>query len=184
MHTEKRSGHNFVAYRLCHDRYTKKMENIARSELNKISYLNVPDEKHRPVPLFPCYHGNGIWELWIPQNNKLVKLAVTKMIEGKYFAKKPESNEDLFLPSIDFLVQRAYWKNIYYFIDSLADDLLNLGTSLKKIEVFHISVEQYQGSAFCYYRNGIHFYFMPKSLRLTSRNNSSHLGFCAFGGQD
>jgi hypothetical protein len=122
------------------------MINLDRTELGKVTYIKVPDDENRPVPLFPCYYGENNWEFWIPQDKKLIKIKPKLMVEGKYFSKQPESESDLFLSSIDFLCQRAYWKNTYYFINSLADDLLNLGCSLKKIEVFHnLATDNFRG---------------------------------------
>jgi len=110
---------------------------IKPEQLGKVTYLKVDDLQGRVIPLFPCYHQDGTWELWLPANDGLQRMRPGKMREGKYFAKAPQSESDVYLAFFDFMCKRAYWEEIVPFIDGIYDDLQNIATSLAKLDLFY-----------------------------------------------
>lgn len=119
--------------------------NIKIEELVKVSYLKVTKLDGRAIPMFACYQGNGTWEQWVPQNENLIRLKITRLIEGRYYAKEPESQNDLFLPSIDFFHKRMYWSDTTFKIEALYNDITNLFASLKKLEIINDAKNKYHG---------------------------------------
>jgi hypothetical protein len=110
---------------------------ISSEELKKVTYLQVGDLQGRVVPLFPCYHEDGSWELWVPTNGGLQKMKPSKMAEGKYYAKNPAQAGDVYLAFFDFMCKRAYWERIVPLIEGIYDDLQNLSACLAKVDLFY-----------------------------------------------
>ena len=106
------------------------------SELQKVSYLQVGGLQGRAVPLFPCYHEDGSFELWIANADVLIRMESSKIVEGKFFAKSRRANSDLYLAFFDFMCKRAYWNEIVPFIEGIYDDLQNIGACLAKLDLF------------------------------------------------
>jgi hypothetical protein len=109
---------------------------INKEELKKVTYLRIDQLQGRAVPLFPCYHDDGTWELWLPNNRGLQRMRPKAMAEGKYFGKNPAHEGDVYLDFFEFMIKRAYWKPIVPFIEGIYDDLQNLGACFAKLDLF------------------------------------------------
>jgi len=110
---------------------------INQEELKKVTYLQVGELRGRAVPLFACYLDDGTWELWLPTNGGLQRMKTTGMAEGKYFAKNPAHQGDVYLEFFDFMCKRAYYEPIVPFIQGIYDDLQNLSACLAKLDFFY-----------------------------------------------
>jgi len=106
-------------------------------ELKKITFLKVENLQGRSIPLFPCYLENGGWEFWVPTNDGLQKMRCGKMVEGKYFAKEPVHEEDIYLSFFDFMCKRSYWQLIVPYIEGIYVDIQNLSACLAKVDLFY-----------------------------------------------
>ncbi len=108
------------------------------TELAKVPYLKGPLGDGRRVPLMAFWDGNK-WAVWIPTaSGELISAQPLGMAEGSYFAREAERKHDLYVPFVDFLVQRAYWPSVVHWVGALEDDLRNLATSLAKIDFFFL----------------------------------------------
>ncbi|MGA2624205.1 MAG: hypothetical protein ABSF91_10155 [Bacteroidota bacterium] len=113
-----------------------------KEELKKVTYLQVDHLQGRSVPLFACYHDDGTWELWLPNNGGLQRMMSTGMVEGMYFGKSPAHKGDVYLEFFDFMCKRAYWKQVVPFIQGISDDLQNLSACLAKLDLFYKESKQ------------------------------------------
>lgn len=57
-------------------------------------------------------------------------------IEGHYFAKERVSDADGYLFFSDYMLKHAYYPEVVYYIHAILDDLLNLGASIEKLDLF------------------------------------------------
>jgi hypothetical protein len=111
---------------------------IEIDEIKKLEYIDLDTAhlNHRAVPIFPYYNDHK-WNFWIQHNSALIPILMENLVEGYYFAKKPVNPEDVYLKFVNFIVRRCYTTEIAYFEKGICEDLLNLATSLKKVDFFH-----------------------------------------------
>lgn len=112
------------------------MHRIPLDELNKIPYANVDSLGDRKFILMPLWDGE-YWRQWIPNEaGNLIEIKVVDLVRSNYVSKKAASQDDLWIPFVDFMWQRANWPEIYPYISTLCDCFHKIGTSLEKINHF------------------------------------------------
>lgn len=111
------------------------MRKVKLADLKKISFIDINHIRGRVLPPLSFYD-NGEWHLWFPGPNGLIDLK-GKPTESDYFARKPERDMDIYFDFLNFIHQRAYWPNVAHPINSIRNDLHNLGASLSKLSFFY-----------------------------------------------
>ena len=113
---------------------------LSTADVSKITYLR-KNTDGRMIPLYPYYdHESKSWEIFVMNyEGKLTKMVITELTEGMYFCKSPKSSSDAYLPFINFMLKRAYWKEITYFIESIFTDILNIAASTFKLKQIYIT---------------------------------------------
>ena len=100
-----------------------------------LPYLKIENLKGRPIHL-DLFHDGKKWHYWIPLENGLLQpIQVYDCLEMIYLAKQPVRQSDAAFPLIDFIYKHVDLKNIDSFISALVSDILNLGASLKKLDL-------------------------------------------------
>jgi hypothetical protein len=100
-----------------------------------LPYLKIENLKGRPIHL-DLFHDGKKWHYWIPLDNGLLQpLQVYDCSEMIYLAKQPVHHSDAYFPLVDFIYKHVDLKNIDSFISALISDILNLGASLKKLDL-------------------------------------------------
>ena len=111
------------------------MRTVKLTELEKISYIDAEQIGDRVIPQLSFYDG-GEWHLWLPMPERLIEFK-GEPSESDYFAREPEKGTDLYFSFLNFMNQRTYWPNVTHQINSIRNDLHNLGASLSKLELFY-----------------------------------------------
>jgi len=112
------------------------MQTIETTELNQIPYLASDVLGDRTLFLMPFWDGTN-WHHWFPiEGGKLIKAAIADTVQSHYVAKEAAFETDLWVPFIDFLWQRASWREIFPLILALCEDFHNLATCTAKIRHF------------------------------------------------
>ncbi|MBC8180045.1 hypothetical protein H8E88_02870 [candidate division KSB1 bacterium] len=104
-------------------------------QIKILPYIDCDNLNNRIVPILPYYDGTK-WQIFIYNNDEIIPLE-GQPSEGDYFASKPEKDSDIYFDFLNFIVQRAFWPNVGQAIDSLRNDLHNLGASLGKFQLFY-----------------------------------------------
>ncbi|RHX78783.1 hypothetical protein [Leptospira yasudae] len=112
------------------------MAKVNLEELKKIPYIDSNSLSNRIVPSLSFYEEEQ-WHIYFPSDNDLIKMKGAIIAEGMYFARKPESNSDLYLKFLDFLGQRVLTENLIYPIRGIEDDIMNIGASLRKFQILY-----------------------------------------------
>lgn len=109
---------------------------INRDELKIIPYANVDALGDRVFMLMPLWDGEK-WHQWVPHaDGTLVEMKVIDLVYANYVSKKPASVDDLWIPFVDLVWQRACWPEIYFLLVALCGDFHKLATSVAKIKHF------------------------------------------------
>lgn len=119
------------------------MKEVKLADLSEIPFLDLSKLEGRFVSTLNFYAEDG-WIMWVPTSKGLRKFRV-ELVEGLYFAKNPESKDDIYYYFLDFLVQRASFPSIEKSLSGLQDDFLNLGASLAKLDLFYRERESIGG---------------------------------------
>lgn len=111
---------------------------ILKEEITKkVSYIKIDNLGDRYVPLYPLYLGNSNWEFWIPTENGLRSLKTVGVSEGCYFSQERAQSTDVYIGFINFIMKRAYFKDLAHFGNGILEDINNLSASVVKINLFH-----------------------------------------------
>jgi hypothetical protein len=114
----------------------KAMTEINLSELKKIPYIDLANISGRAIPSLSFYDGNE-WHLWFPTpDGRLVDLK-GEPAESDYFALEPQNETDLFFNFLNFMTQHAFWPSVIRPINSIRNDVHNLGASLSKLDLYY-----------------------------------------------
>ncbi len=108
---------------------------IEHSELAKIPFIDAENIGGRALTTLSFYYEHK-WHLWIPTPDGL-QFILGQPVEGDYFAKSPENENDVYLEFLNFMAQRACWLDALKPISGIQSDIHNLAASLAKIELFH-----------------------------------------------
>jgi hypothetical protein len=83
----------------------------------------------------PLWDGKN-WHMWIPTPSGFMEGMVVETVEGDYVGIGAARQNDLYIPFIELMWQRASWPDVCPFITAIADDFHNMGTSLAKLRLF------------------------------------------------
>lgn len=90
------------------------------------------------VPVAMPFHDGATWHLWVPTSNAMLQpMAVLDLRDGFYLAKKPERDDDILVEFIDWMIRRVAIAGTDAFRDAMFDDILNICTSLTKLDAIH-----------------------------------------------
>ena len=108
-----------------------------KAEAAKLFHVR-QDFGRRVLPLCPAFDDARKLHYWIPsENNTLMELPVSRVAEGDYFAKQPDSADDFFFFFLHFCYQHVLDYAPAPFLSAIVDDVLNLSASLAKLEFLH-----------------------------------------------
>jgi len=110
---------------------------ISKSDIEKVTYINIDTLDDRMIPLQPCYLGNSKWEMWLPTVKGLVSAKIYGMADGCYYSKKPANDSDVYIEFINLVMKRAYYNDLVHFESGILEDINNLATSATKVNLFH-----------------------------------------------
>jgi hypothetical protein len=84
----------------------------------------------------PFWDGSH-WHQWIKRpDGTLIEMKMVDVIRSHYVSKQAVAEEDLWIPFVDFMWQRASWPEVFPLIHALCDDFHQLATSVAKIKYF------------------------------------------------
>ncbi len=121
---------------------------ITLQELKKTSFLRIDRLDGRAIPLLACLTDDDEWEWWVPLPDGLRRMQGGEPIEAYYFAKRPAKEGDAFIAFSEFMLKRAYFKDVVHFVRAITDDLHNLGASIAKLDLFH-ALWEHEKSSIC-----------------------------------
>lgn len=108
---------------------------ISKAHLAKIPYIDAGNIGARTLTTLTFWE-NKEWHMWIPTPEGFIPM-LGHPVEGDYFGKESEAKTDVCIAFLDFMAQRACWKDTLGSVDGLACDIHNLGASLAKIDLFY-----------------------------------------------
>jgi len=110
------------------------MAEIALEHLRELKHLDVSALNGRVIP-FHALHDGQKWHLWFPASDRLIHTDTAVPVECFYFSQRPVGEGDIYFRLLEFLQQRAYWREIVHYVDGLYADLQNAGASLSKLRL-------------------------------------------------
>lgn len=114
-------------------------------EIAKLPHLRVDELQGRCLLLLPFWNGEE-WRMWVPRDDgTIMPFKPINAIHTDYLAAKAAGPEDIFLPFVDFMMQRAAWPDVEHWFRAIRDDLHNLGTTLAKLDFFFAHREEIPG---------------------------------------
>ena len=112
------------------------MRGISLNELKKVTYANTESLGQRVFLLMPLWDGEK-WHSWVQNGaGELVKMQIVDVVRSNYVAKQAAAPDDLFIPFVDFMWQKACWPETSHLISAICDDFHNLATSIAKTKHF------------------------------------------------
>lgn len=78
----------------------------------------------------------GRWCIWIPGPNGMIELHPTQAYHADYVAHSAAGPNDIVIPFVDLMWQRASWPEICPLISAISADFHNFGTSVEKLTYF------------------------------------------------
>lgn len=111
---------------------------VSPEDLAIVPYLDVSVIGGRIVNLMPLWDG-AEWHHWFPSPEGLLLLKVGDWVHGDYIAVEPAREDDLLIPFVEFMWQRASWPSVCPYIRAISDDFHNIATSLAKIKHFYFA---------------------------------------------
>ncbi len=111
---------------------------VKKSELKQIPFIDSETLGGRALIMPLTFYDEGEWKTWVKLSAGL-KCMKGEPVEGSYFARRPEQETDMFLPFFNFIHQKACRINVLSYIESIRNDIFNLGASLGKLTLFHRS---------------------------------------------
>jgi hypothetical protein len=101
-----------------------------------ITYLKVEHlTDGRTVKLMPLWDGKN-WHMWLNTPAGFIEPKVVDTVEGDYVGLGAAREQDLYIPFIELMWQRANWPDVCPLISAISDDFHNMGTSLAKLRLF------------------------------------------------
>jgi len=110
---------------------------IDLSEFAKLPHINTGALNGRTILLMPVWDGAS-WNHWIDTpDGQFIKIQIVDAARSNYLATSPASENDLHIPFVDFMWQRASWPEVTRQISAICDDFHLLATIAAKLEHFH-----------------------------------------------
>lgn len=111
--------------------------NIDLAQVASIPFVDVTNLQGRFLGSLFFYDGER-WRTWTPlTDGTLIELKIVSLAEGYYFAKAPESPNDIWFRSIDYIAQHAAFPELKHAVIGIMDDISNLSASLSKLRLLH-----------------------------------------------
>lgn len=117
-----------------------KLITINSSEWAKIPFIDSKNIGGR-ILTTSIFFEQKEWQMWLPvppEPAKLIRIQ-GQPVEANYFAREREKDTDIYMDFLNFIAQCACWPETIKFINSIEDDIHNLGASLGKLELFYHS---------------------------------------------
>lgn len=111
------------------------MRLLKKEEAEKLPHLRTDQLQGRCLLLLPLWNGEE-WKMWVAPNGTIIPIKMNDAVHSDYLAEEAARSDDIFLPFIDFMMQRACWPDVEHWFRAIRDDLHNLGTALAKIDFF------------------------------------------------
>lgn len=109
---------------------------LKKEEADKLPHLRTDQLHGRCLLLLPLWDGEK-WKMWITRpDGTILPIPVNDAVHSDYLAQNAARSDDIYLPFIDFMMQRASWPDVEHWFRAIRDDLHNLGTALAKIDFF------------------------------------------------
>lgn len=105
------------------------------SDLQSLTYLDPSVIGDRSVNVMPLWDGVR-WHLWLPSATGFVEMQPAGAYTADYVARGFASPNDLIIPFVEFMWQRASWPEVSRQIAAISADFHNLGTSVEKLTHF------------------------------------------------
>jgi hypothetical protein len=113
------------------------MSATSLAELAKLPHINTAGLQGRTVLLMPVWDG-ATWSLWVDgPEGQLIKVQVVDAARSNYLAQSPARQDDLHIPFVDLMWQRASWPTVSRLIMGICDDFHLMATIAAKLEHFH-----------------------------------------------
>lgn len=113
---------------------------------HQLPYLELEALEGRPIPIHSFHDGNR-WHLWVPSKDGLLQpMRVHDCVEMIYLAQKPARISDAYFDFINFIYKHVDLKQTHSFISALTSDVLNLGASLRKLDLLR-ALEDFEGKS-------------------------------------
>lgn len=109
--------------------------NVNWDDLRAVTYLDLSAIGDRSVNLMPLWDG-VCWHVWIPGPNGLIDMRPRETFTADYVAKGFASPNDLIIPFVELMWQRANWREVSPQIRAITADFHNLGTAIEKLTHF------------------------------------------------
>lgn len=106
------------------------------ADLKVVEYLELSTLAGRHPVLQPLWTGDK-WRLWIPGPEGFIEMNPVQAYQSDYLAKQPAGPNDLCIPFVDLMWQRASWPKICPLIASISADFHNFGSSVEKLTFFY-----------------------------------------------
>ncbi len=106
---------------------------IGRSALANVPYLDLSRLGDRIVNLMPFWDGTE-WHTWFPVRNGLEHMKPVNVVSSDYVAKTAADENDVWIPFVEFMWQRASWPETRAAISGISADFHNFATSAAKLE--------------------------------------------------
>ena len=103
--------------------------------LQDIPYLDLAHLAGRQVVLLPFWDGSR-WHAWVPVEGGYWDMKPVDAAHSDYVAERAAREDDLFVPFIDLMWQRASWPDVAPRISAISDDFHNLFASVAKLQLF------------------------------------------------
>ncbi len=109
--------------------------NVHRNNLSPVRYLDVSRIGARTVEILPLWDGKQ-WCIWVPTRDGLRELHPTDAMDAMYVGIDRAAENDLCVPLLHNIWQRATWDPVVRILRAVCDDIDNLGTALAKVDHF------------------------------------------------
>jgi hypothetical protein len=107
------------------------------AELAKLPHINAAALQGRTILLMPVWDG-AAWNQWVDgPEGQLLKIQVVDAVRSNYLAKAAARQDDLHIPFVDLMWQRASWPTVSKLIMGICDDFHVMATIAAKLEHFH-----------------------------------------------
>jgi hypothetical protein len=115
---------------------------VALTEIKKISYVDANVLGDRVLFLMPLWDGSN-WRQWFELGDgTLVEGKIVDVVRSEYVSKQAVAEDDLWIPFVDFMWQRASWPEMVPLIRALCDDFHQFAASTAKLKHFFHTREQ------------------------------------------
>ncbi len=108
------------------------MTTVSPDELKKVPYLDVGALSDRTLNLMPFWDGKR-WCMWTPTGSGLFELHPVGIHASSYIAAEAAHANDIVIPFLELMWQRASWDKVCTPVSALAADFGNFGTCIEKL---------------------------------------------------